>query len=189
LNESRKQEDTTRVIVTGIELKCGERVFPRRASFLGFQSIAYGPSDILSSIVINATVFPSALFKSVHFDENLVYGGEELDMACMAVHAGFSIHLLESAINYHYPSPLNREFYKSYTDASRIFVTFKRYRMLQRNRAKASFFLIAAYSHNLLFNLKQRGVLGLRAFFTTLSLSRAYMEALLSNPAADEKKA
>ena len=106
------RQNVSKVIITGTEITHGERVYPHKPSFLGFQSIDYRAGEELCSIVINATVFPCSLFENVQFDENLVYGSDEVDISAQAVYrSGYRIYLEEHAANFHFPSRVNRDYY------------------------------------------------------------------------------
>lgn len=177
--------DADRLIITGTEINRGERVFPHKQSFLGFQALDYAPDETLYSIVINATVFPASLFRALRFDPSLVYGYEEIDITARAVlRHGFSVRLAPAAANLHFPSAVNREFYAPFTEASRIYVTFKKYYFLERRHGKAVLFLLAASLHNLAHNLRHRGAAGLKACRTTLGTSLTYIGRCLRAEAA-----
>jgi GT2 family glycosyltransferase len=173
---AREASGADRLILTGAELNRGEVVVAHGPSFLGFQSLDYAPADRMRSIVINSTVFPAGVFQSARFDENLVYGYEEIDLASRAVMLGrYRIEYLPGAVNEHFPSPVNRDDYRPFTEASRIYVTFKSYYWLENRGWKALLFLCVAYPHNMLHNIKVHGLSGLRSFATTARLSAAYI--------------
>ncbi len=163
-------------ILSGIELNHGTQVHPHKVTFLGYQSLDYSETDTYETIVINATIFPKALFSRALFDENLVYGCEEMDFATRAVKLhGHHIAFRPTLVNAHFPSPENRNFYAPFIEASRIYVTFKRYRWVERKIAKAALFLLVAYAHILAHNIKRLGPKGLPAFAATLRRSMAYI--------------
>ncbi|THF74906.1 glycosyltransferase family 2 protein [Cohnella fermenti] len=143
-------------IVTGLENNRGKLVHPNEQSFLGFQSRVYRQGEPLRTIVINSTVFPVQLFDELKFDENLIYGYEEVDIATRAAGRGYPIVLAPGAINDHYPSAANRDYYEPHVEASRLYATFKRYRFTERKRVKAASFLAAASLHALLHGVKER---------------------------------
>jgi GT2 family glycosyltransferase len=170
-------------ILSGIELNHGTPVHPHRTTFLGYQAIDYRDNDIYETVVINATVFPKTLFSRALFDENLVYGCEEMDIASRAVMLhGYHILFLPALANAHLPSLANREFYAPFTEASRIYVTFKRYVWIERRPAKASMFLLLAYAHILAHDLRRRGAGGVRAFASTVARSLSYIRICARNP-------
>jgi len=172
------------VIITGTEINRGTRVFPRRQSFLGFQEIEYTSAEPLSTIVINSTMFPTSVLRSLRFDDNLVYGYDEVDIAARATYlAGSEIHLIESAANFHFPSEINRDFYTPYVEASRIYVTFKKYMYLEHKPLKSITFLVIAIVHNLLFNIKRGRIKGLREFAMTCHKAISYLYICVGNPA------
>jgi glycosyltransferase involved in cell wall biosynthesis len=176
-------ERAARTIVSGGELNAGRRVVPHKVSFLGYQSRRYRDGDRHETIVINATVFPRALFEHLRFDPNLVYGCDEIDLAVRAVHRyGFQVHFLPDAANFHFPSRINREFYAPFAEASRIYVQFKRYYWLERRRAKAACFLALAHAHILLHFLRRDRLAGFAAFRATAATSLGYIRACARDP-------
>jgi glycosyltransferase involved in cell wall biosynthesis len=163
-------------ILSGIELNHGTPVHPHKPSFLGYQAIDYQEGDTYETVVINATLFPIALFAKALFDENLVYGYEEMDFASRAVLLhGHHIVFCPALINAHFPSPGNREFYAPFIEASRIYVTFKRYCWVERRIVKAMAFLLIAYAHILAHDLRRKGLRGMPVFVSTVQRSKAYI--------------
>ena len=163
------------VIVTGLENKQGELVFPHEQSFLGFQEKDYDDSTSIRTIVINSTVFPMTVFQKMRFDEQLVYGYEEVDIAVRASYTEFDIDLCTAAINHHYPSELNRDFYRPYVHASRLYVTFKRYLCSERRPTKAVLFMAAATSHLITSSLVHHGAAGGYNAARTVRLALTYV--------------
>ncbi|MGI4862008.1 MAG: glycosyltransferase family 2 protein [Janthinobacterium lividum] len=144
-----------RVIVTGSEMNHGERVVAHMPTYLGFQSDDYKPGEQMISTVINAAVFPRMLFEKIKFDENLIYGYEELDIAMYAVlQEGYRIDCVLEAVNDHFPSHINRDYYAPFLEASRLYVIYKRYRWLENKPLKANIFLSAAIVQNVFHMLK-----------------------------------
>jgi GT2 family glycosyltransferase len=170
-------------ILSGIELNHGKPVHPHRTTFLGYQAIDYHAGDILETVVINATVFPKTLFSDALFDENLVYGCEEMDIASRAVFLhGHHILFRPTLANAHLPSLANRDFYAPFMEASRIYVMFKRYFWVERRPAKAAMFLALAYTHILAHDLRRRGPSGVCAFASTMVRSLSYMRLCWQDP-------
>jgi GT2 family glycosyltransferase len=101
----------------------------------------------MRTIVINATLFPRALFDELSFDERLRYGYEEVDIASRAVAAGLAVVPCPEARNDHRPSPLAREDHDDLVTPSRLYATFKRYRWTERRRARAAAFAVLAPAH------------------------------------------
>lgn len=164
------------VIVTGLENKQGELVFPHEQSFLGFQKKSYGNSSKIRTIVINSTIFPVAVFQKIKFDENLVYGYEEVDIATRASYTNFEIELCSAAINNHYPSEINRDFYRPYVHASRLYVTFKRYLYSERRPCKAVIFAMIAINHLIATSVVHYGISG---GFTAVRAGRLAMRYVI----------
>lgn len=175
LSEFERSGDPLMTIVTGLEDNRGVLVYPHDQSFLGFQRAPYGAGAKLNTIVINSTLFPNSLFDKVQFDEQLVYGYDEVDIASRAVALGYRIVLCESAINQHFPSAINRDLYRSFVDASRLYVTYRRYRETDRKPLKSMVFLGAATAHLFAVRAKRNGLSGIREAAKAFRLSTRYL--------------
>jgi GT2 family glycosyltransferase len=151
---------SARLVVSGCEDNRGVIVRAHDQSFLGFQNVPYVRGAGLNTIVINSTLFPRALFDTVSFDEHLVYGCDEVDVALQAVQRGYRIVHSDDAINYHYPSAVNRAYYRPHLDVSRLYITFKRYAIYERRHVRAMMFAILAPLHCVLATIKRRGFHG-----------------------------
>jgi len=163
--------DVNKIIVTGAENNFGSLIFPNDQGFLGFQTRTYHGVQRLKTIVINSTVFPVNLFSDTQFDEHLIYGYEEVDLATRAVGQGYEIQFCSTAVNFHYPSQVNREYYAPFTDAARLYVTFKRYRYTERRPLKAAVFLILGFSHHLLHNIRKKSGGGVQSTLRTWNMA------------------
>jgi GT2 family glycosyltransferase len=161
LAKHAEQEPIDKVIISGIENKNGQLVFPGDQSFVGWQNVPYKENDTVRTVVINSAVFPVSVFNNTLFDERLVYGNDEVDFTTRATLKGFKIILLPEAINYHYPSEINRDYYKPYHDSTRIYVTFKRYFSTENSKLKAIVFLPYSLVHAIAFTTRYYGVKGL----------------------------
>ena len=163
--KARYANTDQRLIFTGIEKQVTGLVFPNDQTFLGFQKRPYGSKKMVNTVVINATLFPASLFKEMLFDPRLIYGYDEVDIASCARGAGYSIVLVPSAVNLHFPSPVNRDYYSPHTEAARIYVTFKRYAAAERRPVKALTFLAWSFVHSLAHHLKRFGLSGIAGAF------------------------
>lgn len=150
-----------KLIVTGTEKQQSAIISPHDQTFLGFQRKSYRDKDNIRTIVINSTVFPIRLLKQLLFDEQLIYGYEEVDFATRAVAEGYTIVLLEDAVNMHEPSEINRDSYNRHIASSRIYVTYKRYAFTEGKPLKAASFLTIAVVHYMLHCCKKEGIKGL----------------------------
>lgn len=148
------------LVVSGCENNRGVIVKAHDQSFLGFQNVPYRSDTGLNTIVINSTLFPKVLFKTSRFDEHLVYGCEEVDIALQAVLHGYRIAHSDEAVNFHYPSLVNRAYYKPHLDVSRLYITFKRYALYERSIVKAVSFALVAPTHCVLAAIRRRGIGG-----------------------------
>ncbi len=145
-----------RIIFSGIEQQDKGPIFPRGQDFLGFQTRPYGARDALDTLIINAALFPADLLRKIRFDPRLVYGYDEVDIAARARALGWEILLCPEAVNYHYPSPKNRDYYQPHTETARIYVTFKTYFAAQRRPAKAVAFLGLSLAHSIAHHLRRK---------------------------------
>jgi len=118
------------------------KVIPQNADFWGVQHIPV--QDEYRSIVINATIFPRNLFEQIRFDEHLRYGCDEIDIARHATSLGYKILYQDNLYVHHYPSPVNRDQYKPYVHASRLYTTSKAYWQYERSWLKTLIYLIFA---------------------------------------------
>jgi GT2 family glycosyltransferase len=150
--------DRARTIVTGLERNSGNLVGPADQDFLGFQRVPYASGDALKTVVINSALFPRELFRTHRFDEQLVYGCDEVDLTTRAVAAGYRIALCQEAVNDHRPAPSNRDYYSDFAVSSRIYVTFKRYFRTERRRAKGVLYLPVAAAHAVLSAVRHVGL-------------------------------
>jgi glycosyltransferase involved in cell wall biosynthesis len=155
--------DQRRTIVNGCELKHGVLIVSRDQSFLGYQNRAYAVTDDIYSVVMNAAIFPRSLFPHVKFDERLIYGYDEIDLTTRAVAHGYRIVNCPDAVNHHFPSPVNRDYYGVHASSSRIYVTFKRYLWTQRRPLKAAAYLPIAVCHVFASMIRTGGLGGLRS--------------------------
>ncbi len=171
----KEKEDINKIIVTGIENNNGSLIFPHEQDFLGYQKIEYQEGDIMKTVVINSTVFPKELFARVWFDKKLVYGCDEVDLTTRAVQEGFKILLCPSAVNLHFPSIKNREFYEPYQEASRVYVTFKRYLTTEKKRLKALTYLAIASAHVAAHTIKVKRLRGILDTLRTLKTLSTYV--------------
>jgi len=174
-NIIKNEDDIDRIIFTGSQLEHGVLMCARNTDFLGFQKIPYMEGELMKTIVINSAVFPKDIFQEVLFDEKLVYGCDEVDFTTRAVKEGYKIVLCPEAINLHLPSIINRDFYKPYHEASRIYVTFKHYFSTDKNRLKALLFLAVASAHTTLHTFKVEGVRGILKVTSTFRIVYSYL--------------
>jgi GT2 family glycosyltransferase len=164
-----------KLIVTGPQLDHGRLMFPNRPDFLGFQKIPYESGELLETVVINSAIFPRSVFETTLFDEKLVYGCDEVDFTTRAIKFGFKIVLCSEAVNLHLPSLINRDFYKPYHEASRLYVTFKRYLSTDKQHLKALLFLALASAHTTVHSLKIEGIQGISKSLKTFRLVSNYV--------------
>ncbi|MFF2094271.1 glycosyltransferase family 2 protein [Paenibacillus sp. NPDC058174] len=179
LNSRLDQVEAARrdkVILTGIEYgRDNDKVYPKDQSFLGYQTKLYDRTEGLNTLVIGSAIFPCELFQTVLFDEQLVYGYDEVDISTRAVKSGYEIILCEQAFITHNSSPVNRDYYKPVIEASRFYVTYKRYAYTEKLPLKGWMFFSLACCHLLLSDLKRKGLPGLKDARRTMETSLTYI--------------
>lgn len=174
---AREADENT--IISGIEINNGVRVDPHGVSFLGHQSIDYSEGQEHRTIVINSTAFPRALFTRTLFDPNLIYGCDEMDIALRATTRHGCRILFDPALrNQHFPSPVNRDLYATYKEASRIYVMLKYYYFVERGFLKSILFTAAAPAHNLQYCLRKQGFQGIGKSIATFKSALSYLRKL-----------
>ena len=178
MTQWERTEGSGRVVVTGAEMNTGKLVQASAQTFLGFQARPYAAGERMTSIVINATVFPRSLFAAHRFDDQIRYGYEEVDLASRAAFSGFRIVSCPQAVNDHRPSPRSRADYDSVLVASRLFVTFKRYALTEHRYGRAAAFAMLAPLHAIGAAGKARGLRGawdaVRAIWRACTYLRAH---------------
>jgi GT2 family glycosyltransferase len=171
MRSAERRHGLGRVIVSGRELNGGQVIGAHDQTFLGFQSRPYVSDEGLRSIVINAALFPTAVFAQIEFDPRLVYGYEEVDFASRAAAASYVIVECSEAVNEHRPSPASREDHGRHVEASRLYVTLRRYLLTERAPLRALAFALIAPIHLVAADVKRGGPRGLRRAATTLRLT------------------
>ena len=166
-----------KTILSGYEMNYlsepARKVTPHNSDFWGFQRVP--PEGNYQAIVINSTFFPASLFKLIRFDSKLRFGCEEIDAARHAISCGFSIQYSEDINVRHYPSSINRDEYKAYVEASRLYTTFKAYWTYEKSLLKSAVFLLLA-PLRLLFAVGRRtGFKGIQDAWKSTSLALKYM--------------
>ncbi|WP_354686952.1 glycosyltransferase family 2 protein [Cupriavidus necator] len=146
------------LILTGTDVCQGQRGKPRKAAFLGYPSLDYRYGERLCSVVLHSTVFPRALFDHIVFDEQLAAGYEVCELTSRAVfELGHRIELMPSAVNQHAAVPAPVEAASPACEASRMYVTYRRYGRSQRRRVKAALYLMVALPHLFARNVRGAG--------------------------------
>jgi glycosyltransferase involved in cell wall biosynthesis len=144
----------SKTVITGYEMNYGGggrwegealKVIPQNPDFWGFQKVPI--CNNYGAIVINATIFPISLFEQALFDEHLRYGSEEIDIAQHAISLGYCIVYEDCLYVEHHPSPVNREKYKQFIHASRLYATTKAYWKYERSALKTLAYVLLAPLH------------------------------------------
>jgi GT2 family glycosyltransferase len=174
-----------RTIATGVVREAEGFLPPADQRFLGYQDRQFGRKTGLTNVAMPATVFPLRLFHEIGFDERLIYGYDEVDLAVRARKRGYEIVLCEDAINDHERSPVNRDMYRHHVEAARLYVTFKRYAFAERRAAKALAFALIASVHLTGSRMKASGLRGMSESGKTLKTALADMRSYLAGPTTE----
>lgn len=143
-------------VVSGVEQHPdGHLVVAHEQDYLGFQRRPYDRAEAMRTVVINSTLFPLAIFEHHLFDEQLIYGYDEVDLCSRIVQSGFEILHDDEAVNLHRPSTVNRGFYKPHVESSRLYVTAKRRGVTEHKRFAAALYLGVAVVHLAASSLKR----------------------------------
>lgn len=169
-----------RVIVTGAEINRGITIVASAQTFLGFQARPYRAGEVMTSVVVNAALFPRPLFERYRFDEQIRYGYEEVDLTSRAARGGYRIVSCPGALNNHRPSRRGRDDYAEVVVASRLFVTFKRYVLTERGYGRAAAFAAIAPLHAIGSGMKTRGWHGAADAVRAIWLACRYLKAHLA---------
>ncbi len=146
-----------RTIVTGDVLEYGRRTRPMNPTFWGHFEAE--PRRELRTINLNCNLFPLAAFRYASFDENIVYGYEDMDLCACLLSKGFHVRYEPKLVNRHLPP------HKTETETRRRFrlvqqarfqVTLKRYVLWERNLLKAAAFCVLAPLHRAAHAIKRR---------------------------------
>ena len=159
------------IIATGAVREGASLVPPGEQRFLGFMDRVPARETGLTAVAFPATVFPRRLFEKIGFDEHLIYGYEDVDLAVRARKHGYEIVRCRHAINDHERSPINRDEYRRHIEAARLYVTFKRYAFTEERRAKALAFALVAPVHLIASRIKRAGVRGIWQSAQTLRVA------------------
>ncbi|MEM9753028.1 MAG: glycosyltransferase [Planctomycetota bacterium] len=155
--ESMLQQPT--IIVTGTEYNGTakvRRVTPLDADFWGIQRVV--PSlDKVRSIVINATIFPRQVFKRARFDEELLYGSDEIDICRHAIWLGFDVRFMPSFRTWHRPDSKDRSEHADRLIRSNIYATLKSKILFERAYVSALLFAFAAPAKTIGHRIKRSG--------------------------------
>lgn len=169
------------VLITGYEMNHGgggrwegevRKVVPHNADFWGLQRLPV--EQDYRAVVINSTIFPQTLFEQALFDEHLRYGSEEIDMAQHARSLGYKIIYADDLYVNHYPSPINREQYKRFVHASRLYTTTKAYLQYERSMPKMLAFVILAPLQLIGSTVKRKGIAAVGEALQAIAIAARY---------------
>jgi len=120
---------------------------PGSADFLGFATRPWGAGHG-NMIEMNATLFPTAAFEEVGFDELLRYGYEEIDLSRQLAAAGYRLRHDPELLLDHHPgtTPLDA---RPWVDSSRLYATMKHYTRIAPSPARALAYALLAPAHHI----------------------------------------
>jgi GT2 family glycosyltransferase len=168
-------DERSRMIVTGIEIKNGTLMFAKKQDFLGYERRTYQPGDLLRSIAINCTLFPIDALRRIPFDERLIHGCGEVDFATRATAVGYRIVLAPRARSERSPAEHDWDYYWPFLDASRLYVTFKRYRYTDGRPFAAACYAIVSPIHLSLHRLRRHGIRSVPGTVRALATAWGYV--------------
>jgi hypothetical protein len=110
-----------------------------------------------------------------------------MDYAYRLAAAGHPIVPLNECVCIHLsPNPENA--FRQGMDASRMYVTYKRYAFVDRKPLKAMLYALAASVHHLLTSLKRAGWTGVEQGWTDIQMTRAMLSQRLLSQGAGEQR-
>jgi glycosyltransferase involved in cell wall biosynthesis len=126
-------------IVTGFEWRGAERVEPQDPDFLGY--LRRPRAEPLSTLVVNAAVFPTAFLRQHGFDEFFRFGSEEIEIALLARQVGLTLRYVDVA-NHHLQAEGGRTGNEIEGLRSKGYFGARRYRSYQPSRGRAAAFVV-----------------------------------------------
>lgn len=152
-------QETARVVFTGDLLEAEQqwRLTPTNPNFWGHYGAAIKKEYL--TIHINSNLLPRAVFRQISFDENLLYGYDEMDICAQALAAGYRIEYRPALANRHVP-PLKdkaaRAQEQSQAEGARFYTSVKRLWVLQRRPLRAIAYIVLAPLHRTAFDVKMK---------------------------------
>ncbi len=163
-------------IVTGAVDEYGVLNPPPEQSFLGYQDRP-ASAERLVNVAMPAAVFPLRCLQQVRFDERLVHGYDEIDFVVRAVHAGFTVEYCSDAVNHHWRTPEGRAYYRGHQETARLYVTFKRYCIMEHRWLRAVAFAVCAPLQALAAGARRGGASGTVAAARSIVTATRYIAA------------
>jgi GT2 family glycosyltransferase len=167
----------------------GRTILPNALGFLGFSTKLYAPGDPYVTANSHCFILSKSVTDSMAYDENIeAYGYEEVDFAYRIVASGFSIHCIAECKNIHL-DPVLAEKSRPEKNASRLYVTFKRYAYVDRRPLAAMGFLCLAIPHHLFGSIRRRGLRGLTQAVSNFRLAAKMLQSLRRSVASESQSA
>jgi glycosyltransferase involved in cell wall biosynthesis len=108
------------------------------------------PGRVYKNVHLNCNLFPRSAFEDAEFDEHIAYGYEDTDLCAQLLCKGYRIEYAPSLCNAHLPPRREESAQADLNCASeyaRMYVTFKRYFLVERSYAAAAAFALLAPFH------------------------------------------
>jgi GT2 family glycosyltransferase len=151
------EQPSESVIYTGPIRERGSLIFPTNTTFWGH----FGRPSIglYENINLNSNLFPVAAFDAVNFDENIIYGYEDMDL-CNGLRAkNFEIVFVPELLNEHAPPHRSNEDSIRQirnADRARFYTMTKRHLLWRTSYIRLTLYLFLAPIHQAVHLLKRR---------------------------------
>lgn len=135
---------TDKIVITGkVICENGHELLPLNLDFLGYYSKPIDRGADQQMICMTSVLFPSKLFETAMFDENM-FACVERDISLHALHVGYKIIYCPRLVNFH-GSSLHSTFHTQVLDeTSRLYFGLKRYSLYERSIPKLVIFIFYA---------------------------------------------
>jgi glycosyltransferase involved in cell wall biosynthesis len=127
--------DSRLTIFAGWEQNSSSRVTPGDPTFLGHQEKPLRTWESARSIVINAAAFPTSLFETCSFFEELRYSYEEIDIVSQALKIGYSVTFDPELRCIHDAYQVDTGYRQELFERSRIIASHRRHMWLGKRGA------------------------------------------------------
>jgi len=148
----------------------GRDILPNTFDFLGFSSRPYSSGSRYNTANQQCFLISRKLLQVIPYDEVIeTYGYEEMDFAYRIAATGARIACVPLCSNLHLAPNFDNP--RPEKDASRLYVTFKRFAYVDKRPLIAFAFLCVAVPHHVIACVRRRGPVGLRQAFEHLQLA------------------
>jgi glycosyltransferase involved in cell wall biosynthesis/GT2 family glycosyltransferase len=152
----------SRTIFTGDVMESGtHRVAPSNPTFWGHFGRPLRAAGACETVQLNCNLFPRCAFDTAGFDEQIVYGYEDMDLCQQLLAAGFRIEYHPQLLNLHLPpvkTGQTKQAQVRLAERARYYTSLKRYLLWQRKPLKGWAFAAVAPVHEAVHHLRHRRV-------------------------------